>query len=109
MPLRNIVKRRVNWVHQWPQVKDLACLWADQIYASTMFHRSYFVHANGRVNMFELSDFKRGDRIRIHPASDWFMRGETHARVTVRKYLTVKGERSDKSFKLHVDHVLEIK
>jgi hypothetical protein len=98
----------VNRIQQWTQVNNLACSQAD---ASTMFHCSYFVHAGGRVNMFELSDFKRGDRIRIHPASDWFMRGETHARVTVvgRKYLTVKGERSNTSFKLHVDHVLEIK
>ena len=28
-----------------------------------------------------------GDRVRIHPASDWFMRGVTQAVVTSRSYL----------------------
>lgn len=60
--------------------------------------------------MYQLSDFKRGSRIRICPSSDWFMRGETHATVTTvgRKYLTVRGQLSNKSFRLHVDHVLEL-
>ena len=44
----------------------------------------------------KLADYKPGMRVRIHPASDWFMRGETHAIVKTvgRKRLTLQGERS---------------
>lgn len=60
---------------------------------------------------------KPGERIRIHPASDWFMRGETHATVCfVRTHsagsgysrLRVQGERSGKRFWLSIDNVLEV-
>lgn len=60
---------------------------------------------------------KAGERIRIHPAYDWFMRGETHAVVCfARKHsagpsysrLRVQGERSGKRFWLSVDNVLEV-
>lgn len=58
----------------------------------------------------ELTDFTVGDRIRIHPASDWFMRGVVFATVTVvgRKALTVKADRMILTFKLHPRNVLEI-
>ncbi|MEE9481812.1 hypothetical protein [Methylobacterium ajmalii] len=31
--------------------------------------------------MLTIRDFRPRERIRIHPACDWFMRGATHARV----------------------------
>jgi hypothetical protein len=57
-----------------------------------------------------IADFKTGDHIKIHPACDLFMMGETHARVLSvgRKLLTIIGQRSDRKFKLHPENVLEI-
>lgn len=58
-----------------------------------------------------------GERVRIHPACDWFMRGETYATVNFyrkhsagRNYgrLRVTGERSGKRFWLSLDNVIEI-
>lgn len=59
-----------------------------------------------------------GDRIRIHPASDWFMRGEVYGRVVIVKFADdtndaariyrVVGERSGKRFWLMSENVLEV-
>ena len=58
----------------------------------------------------ELKDFKVGDRVRIHPATDWSARGV--AWVTVlkvgRKLLTVKTELFDKTFTVSPRNVVEI-
>lgn len=54
---------------------------------------------------------KPGERISIHPASDWFMRGERYATVikTVHSLrIRVQGERSGKRFWITADHILEI-
>lgn len=54
---------------------------------------------------------KQGDRIRVHPASDWFMRGETHATVAfIRRngVIRVIGELSGKRFWLVARNVLEV-
>ena len=60
--------------------------------------------------MHELSDFKAGDRIRIHPACDLFMMGETHATVVSvgRKWIRIIGDRSTKKFTIRPGSVLEI-
>ncbi|MGO7308733.1 hypothetical protein ACCS91_33300 [Rhizobium ruizarguesonis] len=59
--------------------------------------------------MYVLKDFRPRDRIRIHPATDLFMRGETHATITTvgRKFLTIKGQRSGRTFRILPEHVLE--
>ena len=59
----------------------------------------------------ELRDFKVGDLVRVHPASNWFMRGVTFATVVKigRKLLTVKGAGLiANTFKLHPHNVMEI-
>lgn len=59
---------------------------------------------------FTLADFKVGDRVKIHPASDWFMRGIQYANVVKvgRKALTVQPAGMILTFKLNVRNVLEI-
>lgn len=63
---------------------------------------------------------KPGDRIRIHPASDWFMRGERYATVIHEGYATptqvarvpphvrVRGDRSGRMFRLGLADVIEV-
>lgn len=48
----------------------------------------------------KLDDYKQGMRVKIHPASDWFMRGEAYATVVKvgRRRLTLKGERSGREW-----------
>lgn len=56
-----------------------------------------------------ITDFKVGDRIQIHPASDWFMRGVRYATVThVRTRDLVVTSDSGKTFKIHPNNVTEI-
>jgi len=46
-----------------------------------------------------------GHRVSIHPASDWFMRGERYATVTAiprrGDRVTLTGDRSGRTFRLH--------
>lgn len=51
-----------------------------------------------------LSHLKPGDRVRIQPWSDFFMMGETHGTVDVvgRKYVTVRGFRSNRPYKFAI-------
>jgi hypothetical protein len=63
----------------------------------------------------EISDFKVGQRVRIHPASDWFMRGVVYATViqlpilkTREAGIKVKAESFDVSFWIHPRYILEI-
>jgi hypothetical protein len=56
---------------------------------------------------------KPGERVRLHPASDWFMRGEQYATVVVPRdarpgCIRVEGERSHKRFWLPLDLVLDV-
>ena len=53
--------------------------------------------------MSTLHSFKVGQSVRIHPASDWFMRGETGGVVTVigSKWVHVKLDRSRKLVKFN--------
>lgn len=54
---------------------------------------------------------KVGDRVRVHPACDWFMRGERYAqvaKVSRNGWLRVVGERSAKAFRLAWRDVLEV-
>lgn len=57
-----------------------------------------------------LKDFKVGDRVRIHPATDWSARGVAWATVVKvgRKYLTVRTELFSKTFYIHPRNILEI-
>jgi hypothetical protein len=61
----------------------------------------------------ELKDFKPGQWVKIHPASDWFARGVSYATVTKvgRSLLTLDwhdGNGHSVTFKLHPRNVLEI-
>lgn len=59
-------------------------------------------------NGFMIKQFKVGDRVRIHPASSWFMRGITWATVTEvgRQYLHL--EEKGIRFEMHPINILEI-
>ncbi len=62
------------------------------------------------MNKPHLDTPQAGDRVRIHPASDWFMRGETYA--TVVSYRNGKarviGDRSGRRFTLVDQNILEL-
>lgn len=58
---------------------------------------------------------KAGDRIRVHPASDWFMRGVVYARVTSvpkdKWFVYVRAERIGPKrlrIKLAYQNILEV-
>lgn len=62
---------------------------------------------------YTIADFKVGQWVSIHPASDWFMRGIRYATIAKvgRKLLTLDwhdGNGKVVSFKLHPRNVLEI-
>lgn len=50
------------------------------------------------------------ERIRIHPACDWFMRGETHATIIKESshLVKVRGEHSAQQFWLPKEYVLTL-
>lgn len=58
----------------------------------------------------ELKDFKAGDRIEMHPASDRWMRGDRFAEVqrVGRKLLLVKFDRSKDVVNVHPRNVGEV-
>lgn len=61
----------------------------------------------------ELKDFKSGQWVRLHPASDWFMRGVVYATVRTvgRKYLTLDwtdGNGHWVKVKIHPRDILDI-
>lgn len=62
-----------------------------------------------------MKPFKVGERVqrvRIHPASDWFMRGERYAEVLMApkndhgQLYRLRGERSGRVFWLHERNIL---
>jgi hypothetical protein len=68
------------------------------------------------MDLFSITDFKTGQRVKIHPASDWFMRGITWAevvkvgrtRITVRAPEFVGATGSQPQFTLLPRNVTEI-
>lgn len=48
--------------------------------------------------------FEPGQRVKIHPASDFFMMGERYGSVRSegRKWIVVEGERSGRTYKFSV-------
>lgn len=49
--------------------------------ATRVWDRTTFIACSTQIADYR-SDYHVGDRIRIHPASDWFMRGAIYATVT---------------------------
>ena len=62
------------------------------------------------TDLYTLASFKIGDRVRLHPASDWFMRGIQYATVISigRKALRCKVDSTILEFKLSPRNVTEI-
>jgi hypothetical protein len=60
--------------------------------------------------MFELTNFRPGDRIELHPATDLWMRGCRYATVRSvgRAYLTVHVDRLGRAVRLAAFNVCQI-
>ena len=58
---------------------------------------------------FKVGDFRVGDHVKLHPASDWFMRGVVWVTVVKigRKLLTVRSELFGKTFTIHPSNINE--
>ena len=67
--------------------------------------------AGGEVCFDCATGLAPGKRIRLHPACDWFMRGEAYAtviRAIDEKKIRVQGERSGVKFWISQGNVLEV-
>jgi hypothetical protein len=58
----------------------------------------------------ELNELKRGDRIEIHPATDWWMRGACYGEVITlgRKLVTVKLDKWSRPIKFNSGNILRV-
>ena len=59
------------------------------------------------MTTFEMQGLAVGDRVKIHPATDLFMRGERYATIEKvgRKWVHVRGHWSNRVFKLAPQYV----
>lgn len=58
----------------------------------------------------KLSDCRKNMRVAIHPASDWYMRGERFGTIVNvgRKYALVRMDRSQVAKNFHPDNIIDI-
>ncbi len=61
------------------------------------------------MTLYSLADFRVGQRIHLHPATDLWMQGQRYVEVTKvgRKVITIRTD-AGHTYRVPPDHVLEI-